>query len=123
MNWLILPFRRCVDFQGRSRRMEYFSFHVALGCLLGVCAGVVLVLEPSLSTATLQVCIGIMSLMVICALLPAVSLEVRRFHDLGLSGWYTLLNLIPIIGRPIALLCLFRKGTVGPNRFGKDPIE
>lgn len=50
-------------------------------------------------------------------------IEVKRCHDRGRSGWFLLINFIPIIG---ALwlwveLC-FLRGTKGPSRFGPDPL-
>jgi uncharacterized membrane protein YhaH (DUF805 family) len=46
---------------------------------------------------------------------------VRRFHDLGNSGWYTLLLFIPLVGFVYGLILLFKKGTEGPNQYGEDP--
>jgi uncharacterized membrane protein YhaH (DUF805 family) len=52
---------------------------------------------------------------------PAVAVSVKRWHDRNKSGWWVLINLIPIVG---ALWTLvengFLRGTPGPNRFGDD---
>ena len=122
MYWGLLPLRRYADFTGRSRRMEYFVFHVFLGLALAMCIGVLFALEPTMSTGSIKLCIGAVSLLVASVAFPTLTLEVRRFHDLNLSGWYVLLNLIPVFGRPIVLLFMVRKGTNGPNRFGDDPL-
>ena len=123
MYWGLLPLRRYADFTGRSRRMEYFVFHVFLGLVLATCIGVLLAFEPTMSTGSIKLCIGAVSLLVASIAIPTLTLEVRRFHDLNLSGWYVLLNLIPVLGRPIVLLFMVRKGTNGPNRFGDDPLH
>ena len=122
MHWVLLPLRRYAEFSGRSRRMEYFVFHVFLGFVLAICTGTLFVLEPTMSTGSIKLSIGAVSLFFALMVIPTLTLEVRRFHDLGLSGWYVLLNLIPAIGRPIVLLFMIRKGTNGPNRFGDDPL-
>ncbi len=47
---------------------------------------------------------------------------VKRWHDRDKSGWWVLINLIPIIGWFWTLIeCGFLDGTVGPNKYGPDP--
>ncbi len=53
---------------------------------------------------------------------PFFSLTIRRFHDIGYSGWWwLLLNLIPAIGHIIIFILMFFKGNQEDNRFGKSP--
>lgn len=42
----------------------------------------------------------------LATILPTISLSVRRLHDVGLSGWFVLLGLVPILGS-ITLFVLF----------------
>jgi uncharacterized membrane protein YhaH (DUF805 family) len=52
----------------------------------------------------------------------ALALQVKRWHDLGYSGWMVLIGFIPFIGTLVALICLgFVRGTAGPNKYGRDP--
>lgn len=48
----------------------------------------------------------------------------KRWHDIDRSGWWVLLNIVPVIG---GLACLiangFIGGTDGPNQYGDDPLE
>ena len=46
---------------------------------------------------------------------------IRRFHDLGWSGWRFFLVLIPFASIVIALLLLFRKGENSTNYYGAKP--
>ena len=49
--------------------------------------------------------------------------QVKRWHDRDKSGWFVLINLIPLIGSIWAFVELgFLRGTPGPNRFGPDPL-
>lgn len=49
--------------------------------------------------------------------------QVKRWHDRDKSGWFVLVNFIPFIGTIWALVELgFLRGTMGPNRFGPDPL-
>lgn len=47
-------------------------------------------------------------------------LTIRRLHDLNASGWYSLITFVPF-GQLLILWMMFKKGTPGPNRYGKEP--
>lgn len=55
-------------------------------------------------------------------LLPGIAVSVRRMHDIGKSGWWVLISVIPLIGWIIYLVWACQKGTDGTNRFGDDPL-
>ena len=53
--------------------------------------------------------------------LAFLNLSVRRLHDIGRSGVYTFLIVIPIIGW-IALLVLYvKEGNISANKYGPPP--
>ena len=47
--------------------------------------------------------------------------QVKRLHDLDLSGWYYWLGLIPLVNLIFGLYVMFGRGTIGPNKYGPDP--
>lgn len=47
----------------------------------------------------------------------------RRLHDFGLRAWWVLLYLIPPMPIVMILVCAFRRGQPGHNRFGPEPPE
>lgn len=50
-----------------------------------------------------------------------VAVQVKRWHDRDKSGWWFLINLLPVVGWLWVLVeCGFLRGTVGPNRFGDE---
>jgi FAD/FMN-containing dehydrogenase/uncharacterized membrane protein YhaH (DUF805 family) len=50
------------------------------------------------------------------------ALSIKRYHDLGRSGWWLLLLVIPLIGPAWVFWTLFfRKGQLTENRFGAVP--
>ena len=55
-----------------------------------------------------------------------VALQVKRWHDLGYTGWLIVLALIPFLNLlylVVALVCLgCIEGTRGPNQYGPDPL-
>ena len=93
---------------GRAGRSEYwwfmlFTFLVvsAIG-LLGSVAEGPLVAIPG-----------------IIVMVPGITLGVRRMHDIGMSGWWLLVWLIPLVGL-LTLIYLLTKGSeMGANKWGE----
>jgi uncharacterized membrane protein YhaH (DUF805 family) len=50
--------------------------------------------------------------------LPYLAVAVRRLHDTGRSGWWWLINLIPLIGWLIFLYFAVQPSDEGTNEFG-----
>jgi uncharacterized membrane protein YhaH (DUF805 family) len=63
---------------------------------------------------------GIYSLAVI---IPSIAVTVRRIHDIDRTGWWILINLIPLIGAIVLLVFAVTDGTPGSNRYGANPKE
>lgn len=150
MHWMILPYRRYFDFTGRSRRKEYwlfFLFWVLLVVALAIVTFVMIagrlqqVMQGGAAMfsgvgAGLGLLFGAFGLFFLGSLIPMIAVQVRRLHDLGVSGWWYLayvvvggaVGQVPNVGESlnsllslgwIVWMCM--PGTVGPNRFGDDP--
>ena len=114
MEWMLMPLKRYAEFSGRSRRKEYWMFY-----LLIIIVYVVLAILGSLVGESVGgILIGIFALGII---IPAIAVQVRRFHDQDKSGWFVLLGLIPLVGGIIVLVFMCLEGTRGPNQYGPDP--
>lgn len=60
-----------------------------------------------------EIVVGVVSL---ALLLPSLSIVVRRLHDMGKSGGWIFIGLIPLVGLIWLLVLLCKKGeTVGPK--------
>lgn len=59
---------------------------------------------------------------ILAATWPVIVLQIKRFHDIGLSGWTTALLLVPVINLLPLGMCIFMRGTAGDNRYGPDPL-
>ena len=98
-------FTNYVGFSGRAARSEYWWW-----ALFVILASVAL----NLVSSDLA---GIFSLGV---LLPGIAVGTRRLHDIGKSGWWQLLSLIPLIGW-LVLLYWTVQPSEGDNDYGPAP--
>ena len=60
---------------------------------------------------------------VVMMTIAQISVTVRRLHDINRSGWWQLIIFVPIVGWIVDLYWMIKKGTLGPNRFGEDPLR
>ncbi|MFN3568205.1 MAG: DUF805 domain-containing protein [Caldimicrobium sp.] len=56
-------------------------------------------------------------------LLPYLAVTVRRLHDVGKSGWWILISLVPFIGLIWLLVLLCTDSQPGENKYGPNPKE
>jgi uncharacterized membrane protein YhaH (DUF805 family) len=113
MNWRELLF----SFQGRVARQHYWlmvlltvPFVIAAAIINGGFAH-----DPAEAPGVL---------VLLPMLWPAFAVTIKRWHDRNKSGWWILINLIPVVGDIWSLIENgFLKGTPGENRFGPDPRE
>ena len=71
----------------------------------------------------LTVAIAIISVIAAFAFILSVSIHIRRFHDIGNSGLWLLLAIIPYAGLLVFLYLLIKKGQPGPNKYGEVPTQ
>ena len=115
-NWYI----KCVtkdyfNFQGRARRKEFWMFTL-ISSIIYMILFITFAKIMSSPTGYLTTA-AIYTLAVIC---PTIGVSVRRLHDTNRSGWWYLLNLIPI-GGLIVFVFLLLDSTPGDNNYGKNP--
>lgn len=119
MDWMLMPLRRYADFQGRSRRKEYWMFVLGVVIVALVLAGIEAGL--GLDGMVFGVYGPLTALLGLALIVPGIAVQVRRFHDQGKTGWLVLLGLIPFVGGLIVLVFMCLEGTRGPNEYGPDP--
>ena len=62
---------------------------------------------------------GLLQMLVALALLiPSIGLGIRRFHDIGKSGWWILIGFIPLLGLLALIYFFVQDSQTGPNRYG-----
>jgi uncharacterized membrane protein YhaH (DUF805 family) len=63
------------------------------------------------------------AILTLLGIIPDICVSVKRCHDRGRSGWFTLLWFVPVINFWPAIELAFVKGTSGPNKYGPDPTQ
>jgi uncharacterized membrane protein YhaH (DUF805 family) len=53
--------------------------------------------------------------------LPTITLYIRRLHDIGKSGYFLLVGLIPLIGPIVLIVYFFMDSVPGDNQYGPNP--
>ena len=101
-----LCFNKYADFSGRATRSEFWWF----------------VLFIILASMVLSVVSGILSgLFSLATIVPSLAVGARRLHDIGRSGWWQLLGLIPVIGVLILIYWCVQPGDAAANEFSEVP--
>ena len=101
-----LFFKNYTNFRTRSRRSEYWW--AWLFCSI----------VPAILSAVVPEIAGLWSLVI---LIPSLSVGVRRLHDIGKSGWWYLILLVPIAGPIILLIWACKDSASEDNQWGPNP--
>ena len=128
MEWYLKVMRdNYANFKGRARRKEYWMFVLVYVIILIAC----MVLDNVLGIVFMmdagplgEISMGYGWLDSICSLvhfIPGLGLVVRRLHDVGKSGWFYLLILLPIVGWIWLLVLYCTEGQKEDNKWGPDP--
>ena len=123
MEWYLKVMRdNYANFSGRARRKEYWMFVlvqtiVMIGLMI---LDSVLGLDFELQGISLGY--GYLYLIgIIVHFIPSLALVVRRLHDVGKSGWFYFIFLIPLIGVIWLLVLYCTEGQKQDNKWGPDP--
>ncbi|MDE7111916.1 MAG: DUF805 domain-containing protein [Muribaculaceae bacterium] len=102
-----LAFSNYVNFNGRASRSEFWWW-VLFTFLVGLVCGVI---GNQWLTSAVNLAL----------LLPNLGLNVRRLHDIGKSGWWLFLGLLPIVGWIILIVWLCKPSDMQDNQYGPVP--
>lgn len=113
IEWYKKPFQKFLEFEGRSRRKEYWTFvlvNLVISMILGGSGGIF-----GTGMGTLS---GLFSLII---LIPSITVGVRRLHDTGRTGLWLLVGFIPVIGLLILIFFMIQDSEPGSNQYGPNP--
>ncbi len=120
MQWYIKCMQNYVTFSGRARRSEYWFFllfYFIFVIVLGIIESVLGLANPDTGGGPIS------GIFVLAHLLPGIAVAVRRLHDSGRTGWWILINLIPLIGGIIFLFFMVVGSDDGDNEYGPSPLD
>ncbi|NXY95183.1 DUF805 domain-containing protein [Streptomyces sp. BR123] len=99
-------------FSGRARRQEFWMFF-----LLNMAVAIVVAIVDAVIGANMV----LYGIYVVAIIVPTLALSVRRLHDLGKSGWWYFICLVPLIGSIWLLVLFATEGQPQPNQYGPNP--
>jgi len=110
-------------FQDKTRRKEYWMFTL-FNVIIIVALMLVMVAGFTSEGGWLSV-IGMILYYgyALAILIPSLAVCVRRLHDVGKSGWYYFIGLIPLVGAIILLVWFCTDSQAGENEWGANPKE
>ena len=116
MKWFIKCIQHYADFSGRARRKEYWMFYLFYA-IFYLCASIIdMILDSDIGG------IGIVSwIFMLATFVPFLAVCVRRLHDIGKSGWWMLINLVPLIGGIWFFILTLLDSEPGDNQWGSNP--
>ena len=109
---------------GRFGRLAYLAWYLILSLALILIALVGAFIFGMLGSSTDTIenlgAAGIIALGIVYLVFfyYAIVITIRRLHDLGQTGWLSLLMFVPLINIGFMLYVMFAKGTPANNEFG-----
>lgn len=92
-------------FKGRIGNVQ-FLYYLVGAIIVGMVAGMVPLVNIIVGIALFVLSIGV---------------GIRRWHDVGVTGWATLVFFIPLVGLLTALYLCWKHGDAGANKYGDAP--
>lgn len=105
------------QFTGRANKAEFWQY-VLVFIVISASFSVLMSLFGGVKI--LRMIVMLLNVIVSLALLvPSIAVSVRRMHDIGKSGKWVLINLIPILGSIWFIVLAIKESESGTNEFEK----
>ena len=122
MDSIVNVIRNFLNFSDRASRSEYWWFQLFFFVALATADSIDVMISTTLDGPG-----DIFGIIVFLGLIiPNLAVTVRRFHDIGYSGWYILLVFIPFLGSIIGLVIIVLMMVDGQpqiNNYGAVPTN
>lgn len=104
------------NFEGRINRKVYLMRFLILFCVSFI-LGLILGFIGDFSGGLIQLVVGVIGG------IAAFAQHIKRLHDLGKNGWWSLLMLVPVLNLGLVIYMVFVKGDEFTNDYGPDPLS
>lgn len=121
MKYFVKGFENYANFSGRATRTEYWMFYLFYTIFYFLIYGIIFVGASMENDTVVMAGSALVVLYVLGTLLPMWTVSVRRLHDIGKSGWFILINMIPIAGAIWFLVLMCTDSQPGSNSYGANP--
>ena len=123
MEWYLKVMRdNYANFSGRARRREYWMYVLVQTIIMIGLMILDSILGLDFELQGISLGYGYLySIGGIVHFIPSLAVLVRRLHDVGKSGWFYFIFLIPIIGIIWLLVSICTEGQKEDNKWGSDP--
>ena len=120
MNWSLMALKKYATFSGRSQRSEYWYFMLffVIGLVVASVIDGMLFAGGDADAAGLP---WLTILFLVGTILPGLAVAIRRLHDTDRSGWWYLIQLVPLVGPILLIVYCAQDSKPGANRFGANP--
>ena len=106
-------FNHYAKFSGRARRAQFWYFvlfNFIANLALGIVDSMLFGVDSNVSLFS--------SLYSLAVFVPSIAVGARRLHDIGRSGWWQLIGLVPIVGWIILIVWMASRGEDRANQYG-----
>lgn len=118
MSWYLAVLRKYSRFRGRARRQEFWWFTLfhSLAIVLLV------VIDSFLFGRSTTPIFPLTWIYLLGTLIPSLAVSIRRLHDIGKSGWWYLISLIPL-GTLVLIFFYVLDSEAVTNQYGANPKQ
>ncbi|MCH5211562.1 MAG: DUF805 domain-containing protein [Oscillospiraceae bacterium] len=106
--------------RGRSTRMEFWGFTI-VNAICWFIIGYFFMKYPRGLANNVMTAITVMYFLL--TITPSITVTMRRWHDIGRTGAWVLLNLVPLAGMFTTFGFFLYRGDNFTNKYGRDPYD
>lgn len=114
MDWYLRAWKKFGVFDGRATRKEYWVFSLINFFVMMILSVVDIFIFPILY---------LIVIFFFASLLPSLAVGVRRLHDIGKSGWWMFISLVPLVGGIWLLVLFLSDSMANENKYGPNPKQ
>ena len=111
------------EFSGRASRSEFVFFFLFSLLFATVINSILYYIGDLFGAWVATIANALSFIATLLFLIPLLAVSARRLHDVGKSGWYILIGIIPLLGWYLLFKAYTNEGEDALNTYGKLPIN